>query len=433
MNEMFEIAYAAASGRLCLFTGTGFSKAVTDNAAPSWQMLLESACDHAAQPDALKAALFPKQGNNPLTLEESAQVIAIELSKQGKDIHEEIAKNISALSPKGENSAIVEFLSKRSFDVITTNYDKLVEELAGKKDCHSITPGLPIPRSPARVQVYHVHGSIDSPQNMVVTSDDYFRFINSQSYFSRKLSTVLHENTVVILGYSLGDTNLKAIISDYNGFSKNHVIGSSIFLVSRSKVDQHIKDYYSHCYGIRVLDQLEAHQFFSNLNAAMPAAEKCTVESIQNIRKVIFDKQTFTDKYLGIENSFFEIISALGAIGLSINNAAVVDMLGVVIKAKIRLTQEPSAWVQYEHLAKWLIYLGTILKLKGTSIETVYLEATLKSMKSMGASTWGHSWKAYGAWKNDWSKIIASNRDIIRQYIEGNTDWPDALNVVRSS
>ncbi|MGC6746481.1 hypothetical protein ACP0HM_30185 [Escherichia coli] len=28
---------------------------------------------------------------------------------------------------------------------------------------------------------------------MVVTSEDYFRFINGNSYFSNKLSTVLHE------------------------------------------------------------------------------------------------------------------------------------------------------------------------------------------------------------------------------------------------
>lgn len=142
--------------------------------------------------------------------------------------------------------------------------------------CHSLTPGLPIPRSSARVKVYHVHGSIDSPENMVVTSDDYFKFIHSESYFSRKLSTVLHENTVVILGCSLGDANLKSIISDYKGFSKNHVIGSNIFLVSRSKVDQPVKDYYAHCYGIRVIDETECHDFFSKLSSEILNAEKCT-------------------------------------------------------------------------------------------------------------------------------------------------------------
>lgn len=433
MSEYFEIAYAAASGQLCLFTGTGFSKAVTDNDAPGWQGLLESICDITPDPKGLKEALFPAGGNSPLSLEESAQVISIELSKLEKNIHEEIAARIGMLSLKGDNSAISDFLSKRTFKVVTTNYDKLLEALSGNSDCHSLTPGLPIPRSHSRVKIYHVHGSIDSPKNMVVTSDDYFKFINGESYFSRKLSTVLHENTIVILGYSLGDTNLKAIISDYKGFSRSHVIGSNIFLVSRSAIDQHIKDYYAHCYGIRVLDRTEVHDFFSTLNSSMPEAEAKLAQSIDNIQKVIYQNHSFTKDYLRIENTFFEIVSSLAAIGLSINDERVVKMLGSAIQAKIELTQENGAWVQYEHMARWLAYLASILELRGTSIEQIYLDATLRSMTTMRKDLYvGYSWHAYRSWINRWPGIIASNRGLIRKHIEANTIWPDALAVVRS-
>lgn len=434
MSEYFEIAYAAASAQLCLFTGTGFSKAVTENDAPSWQGLLESVCDLARDPTALKTALFPTGRNSVLSLDEAAQVIAIELSKGEKNIHEEIATKIRSLTLKGDNSALQDFLSKRTFKVITTNYDKLIEALSGSTDCHSLTPGLPIPRSQSRVKIYHVHGSIDSPDNMVVTSDDYFRFINSESYFSRKLSTVLHENTVVILGYSLGDTNLKAIISDYKEFSRSHVIGSNIFLISRDKIDQHIKDYYAHCYGIRVLDQIEVHEFFKSLNAALPEAETRITQSIDNIRKVVFDNCSFKKDYLKIENTFFEIISSLAAIGVSINDTRVVKALGDIIQAKIELTQENGAWIQYEHLARWLAYLASILELKGTSIESIYLDATLQSMTTMRKELYiGYSWHAYKSWLYRWPGLIASNRALIRKHIEAKTIWPDALTVVRSS
>lgn len=60
LSEFFEIAYAAASCKLCLFTGTGFSKAVTGNEAPSWQGLLESICDITPNPVDLKAVLSPR-------------------------------------------------------------------------------------------------------------------------------------------------------------------------------------------------------------------------------------------------------------------------------------------------------------------------------------------------------------------------------------
>jgi SIR2-like domain len=434
MSEFFEIAYAAASSKLCLFTGTGFSKAVSGNAAPSWQGLLESICDLTTEPTELKEALFPAKGKNSLSLEEAAQVISIELSKTGKNIHTEIAKITNALELNGDNSAISDFLSTQFLKIITTNYDKLVEKLAGEKDCHSITPGLPIPRSQARVKIYHVHGSVDSPENMVVTTDDYFKFINGESYFSRKLSTVLHENTIVILGYSLGDNNLKSIISDYKGFSRNHVIGSNIFLISRDKANQHIKDYYAHCYGIRVLDNMEIHDFFKSLNKSLPTAESIQKKSIGNIKKVIYEDREFARDFIKLQNSFFEIVSSLAAIGVSIDDAPVVKALGNVIKIKIELTKENAAWVQYEHLAEWLIYLGSILELKGTSIEKIFLNATLNSMQTMSKKPYlGFSWRAYDLWSNRWSRIIASNRVLIRSHIEKNSTDEDALLVVQST
>ena len=117
MSNYFEIAYAAASGRLCLFTGTGFSKAVTANAAPSWQGLLESLCALLPAPsnENLKAALFPVSAPNPLPLEEAAQVIDIELQKNGRSAHDEIANLIRGLALVGDNKPIADFIDANSF------------------------------------------------------------------------------------------------------------------------------------------------------------------------------------------------------------------------------------------------------------------------------------------------------------------------------
>ncbi|BEU25785.1 SIR2 family protein [Paraburkholderia caribensis] len=431
MSAFFEIAYAAASNRLCIFTGTGFSKAITSNEAPSWMELLKIACDSLPDGDSLKNALFPDDEKNQLSLEEAAQVIAIQYASHGKNLHSEVADIIRKLTPSGDNSVISDFLKNNPVKVVTTNYDKLVEQLAGKKNCHSLAPGMPIPRSEAATKIYHVHGSVDSPPNMVVTSDDYFKFINGESYFSRKLSTVLHENTVVILGYSLGDTNLKAILSDYRGFSRSHVIGGNIFLVSRGKIDQYVKDYYSYCYGIRVLDGLGVHDFFSRINDSMDTARERAKSSVSNITKVLFEDRTYKDDYLKVESSFFEIVASVAAIGKSINDPLVVAVFGKVLEKKIELTGANGAWEQYEHLARWLIYLGTILELEGTSVERIYLEAVLTSMNGMSKKlTYGYSWYAYRSWDSGWSSLIAANRTLIRRYVTENTADRDALEIV---
>jgi len=433
VSSYFEIAYATACERLCLFTGTGFSKAVTANAAPSWQALLEACCDDLKNGATLKASLFSGDPKNRLTLEEAAQVVAIEREGAGvSSIHERIAEIIGALSPTGDNAAIQSFLTQATLAVVTTNYDKLLEGLMPPSDYNSISPGLPIPRTAARVSVYHVHGSIDEPSNMVVTSDNYFAFMRSETYLSRKLSTLLHEDTVVILGYSLGDTNLRAILNDYRGFTRDQVIGGSIFLVSKDPVGQHAKDYYSYCYGIRVLDSTTVSDFFSGVMASLPTATACRASSQDSVRKVLDEGAHFTDNYLRLRSSFFEIVAAVRAIGRSIDNPRVVETLGAVITKKIEFTGINGAWEQYEHLASWLVYLGSILELRGTSIEEPYLHAVRRSMTTMSrGQALGYSWQAYTVWRRGWFELSSANRALVREFISTTAGHdPDAMDIV---
>jgi len=431
MSEYFEIAYAAASKGLCLFTGTGFSKAVTGNAAPTWKALLIDLCDLCDNPTALKDALFPSVGDAPLSLEEAAQVIEIELLKKGKLIDDEISSLIKAVDLDGDNSKVEEFCQAHSFQVVTTNYDKLMEKLCGEANCQSLTPGLPIPRSDARVKVYHVHGSVDVPENMVVTANDYFSFLNAQTYFSRKLSTILHENTVVIIGYSLSDMNLKAILSDYKGFAKSNLIGSNIFLVSRSKVKNYIKDYYSNCYGIRVIDDTGVAKFFSEVTCNIAVAKDCIDTAMTAMTNVLAGTHKFKKNFINLENSFFEIVASISAKGHSLNADAVVKMIGKVIAQKQKLTQETGAWEQYTHLAKWLVYLGAIMELKSTSIEDIYLKAVRRSMDTMSKKLiLGYSWHAYNVWEAKWPSLMPANRVMIKEYITDKLGNDDAIGIV---
>ncbi|WP_409319964.1 SIR2 family protein [Pseudomonas putida] len=434
MSSMYEIAYAAASNRLCLFTGTGFSKSVTDDEAPGWKGLLEDLCDLLPPNNNPKLSLFPPRDKSPLSLEEAAQIISLKLTQHKLDINLEIAKLISPLVIDGDVEEIQKFFKDNSFRVITTNYDKLAELLAGKKRVQSITPGLPIPRSSADVKVYHVHGSIDSPQNMVVTSDDYFKFMNGDSYFSRKLSTILHENTVVILGYSLADTNLKRIISDYKSFSKNHVIGSNLFFISRSPINQNIKDFYFHCFGIRVIDNVATEHFFGKLNRSIPTVRNIIERSHRSIDRVIYKKYSFKDSFVKLEDSFFRFISSLSAKGLSLDNKRVVEVIGEILERKKQMTLESGAWDQYEHLASWLIYLGSFFEIRDTSIKSIYLRAVKLSMETMSKDKYyGYSWKSYELWQAGWSSINASNRALIKTYVENQSLDADAQSIVSSA
>ena len=196
-------------------------------------------------------------------------------------------------------------------------------------------------------------------------------------------------------------------------------------------MEQPIKDYYSTCYGIRVIDNMEVSEFFDALDMQLSAAEKCLESSIKSVKKVVAGKHHFTEKFLRLENSFFEIASAISAMGYSIEREGVVRMFGDIIEAKTKLTLETGAWEQYTHLANWLIYIASILEIEGTSIETIFLKAVKRSMDSMSKDmAYGYSWHAYNAWSAKWGGIIANNRKLIRKYIEEQAGSSDALLIV---
>lgn len=431
MSVFFEIAYATVAKRLCLFTGTGFSKALSDLKMPGWKELLRVVCERNNVDQGLIDYLLPiGDEESPLRLEEAAQVIGLELERVGVDIYCEISKIIGAIELGDDLGETQEFFQKQSFRVVTTNYDKLAEELAGT-DCQSLCSGLPVPRSNSRVKVFHVHGSVDMPEKMVVTSDDYFNFMSTDSYFSRKLSTILHENTVVIMGYSLGDTNLKAILNEYRGFVKTHGVSGNIFFVARGDVPQPIADYYASCYGIRVIPSTSVDAFFRSVSAKLASAELVYERSLQSVAKVIHQGRSFRSSFLKQDYSFYQVISALGALGESMENSGVVSMFGDIIGAKKSLCGEKDAWSQYGQLAEWLTHLGSLLDVEGRSIESEYLDAVQFSMEHMASRrALGYSWEAYKKWDAGWRTISAGNRKVIRAYIRKNSSDPDALEIV---
>lgn len=423
----FEIAYALSHKRLCLFTGAGFTKSITNNTAPSWKELLEKVCDNNE--------IDPKPilEEEALSLEEKAQLIKIILDNKNISLSSEISDIIRKIELSEENTnEVCKFFRENKFRVITTNYDKLSEMLVSKDTkIQSLSPGLPIPKSTSHIKFYHIHGSIDFPEGMVVTSEDYFKFINSDSYFSRKLYTVLHEGFIIILGYSLSDVNLKAILNEYKIYASQSHLSSNMILVSRNKVSQHTKDYYISCFGIRVIDHMEINDFFRKVNDIKSDVYKMRDSSINNIDKVLNEGHYFKESYLKKKNSFFEIMASLFAIGVNIQETKVINFLKEIIKKKIDLTGENNAWEQYHHLALWLSYIASIFDLENSQLQDVFLSGIKVSLGNYKIKKeFGSSWEASNEWRASWGNIMPVNRKIIKEYVANNIYNSDAKKLV---
>jgi hypothetical protein len=136
-------------------------------------------------------------------------------------------------------------LSKINFPIyITTNYDKFMEEalknigripdseycrwneaieLGGENSLFLDSDYKP---TESRPLVYHLHGSIDVPQSIVLTERDYIYFLINLSKDERLLPTAIRKalasTSLLFIGYSLGDINFRVIFQGIMSIVKPH-------------------------------------------------------------------------------------------------------------------------------------------------------------------------------------------------------------------
>jgi hypothetical protein len=100
--------------------------------------------------------------------------------------------------------------------IFTTNYDDLLEWALRAAKC----PFTPVISnvdtsfwSADRLQLVKLHGDLDQPESITITAEDYERFAAQRPTLSRLLATTLQTRTVLFLGYSAADPDLRLILT----------------------------------------------------------------------------------------------------------------------------------------------------------------------------------------------------------------------------
>lgn len=429
MDEFLEMATALVGNSLTLFIGTGFSKYLTNGEAPSWTELLLECVKKIDEGDKLKNLLFKfniAKNCYECIYEPTicAQIIELEYIKKDKNLRDCVCEiidcNINPFTTDDEKiKGLQEFFKDHDrLNIITTNYDTLISEYILEDKSRVFVEGSPIPTINTAQNVFHIHGSINNPDSLILTLNDYFKFQQRQNYFSRKFYTLLQENTTVILGYSLGDFNLNNILNEVQSYSNPSIKHSNIYYVTRSKVEGTLKDYYHYTFGIQVIDECNIDDFFKRLQDKISEAQEI-VNEMGRLKKVLYEGKTFKDSFLKLHDSLFRILMYAQSLGIGVNNPKFRRLIINLLNKKREFTRENGAWVQYEHLAEWLVEIASIINLKGTVLEEEYLELVEYSFENMSKSLKiGYSWEAYKAWLSGFKNIKLDNRKMIGKLIE---------------
>lgn len=110
-------------------------------------------------------------------------------------------------SMKDEIEALVK-AKKNICSIITTNYDRFVEDNLG----FSPLVGNNIILSNPYGSVYKIHGSIVSPESLVITKEDYENFNIGNELIKAQLISLFIHNPIIFLGYGMNDDDIKAIL-----------------------------------------------------------------------------------------------------------------------------------------------------------------------------------------------------------------------------
>lgn len=120
-----------------------------------------------------------------------------------------IAKIFSDLKYKN-NPELAELkkVRKNISSIITTNYDCMLEDIFG------FTPliGNNILLSNPYGALYKIHGSVEEPDKIIITYEDYEKFNRKYELIRAQLLSLFIHNPIIFIGYNIGDDNIKQIL-----------------------------------------------------------------------------------------------------------------------------------------------------------------------------------------------------------------------------
>lgn len=128
----------------------------------------------------------------------------------------EVARRLAASKPLRNETLAKELQLLGSCQVdgiITTNYDTLLETVFPEYRVFVGQEDLLLSRAYQLGEIYKIHGSVLQPESLVLCKVDYDRFEARSPYLVAKLMSVFVEHPVIFLGYSLGDMNVRMILT----------------------------------------------------------------------------------------------------------------------------------------------------------------------------------------------------------------------------
>ncbi|MBV4429616.1 SIR2 family protein [Clostridium tyrobutyricum] len=219
MNESIrKLKEAADNNKLVVFVGAGVS---ANSGLPDWKELIEEYRD-ALEMDKSK----------PISSDEYLKIPQYYYNMRGfKDYYDIINKVFNKNYNPNKIHELIFRLAPQH--IITTNYDNLIEQEKEKQGLlyDVVCEDKDLPYTPNGKLIIKMHGDLKR-KNIVLKEEDYLSYEENFRLIETFIKSLFVNHTVVFIGYSLGDYDLKLIINNVKSilgkhFQKGYIINSS--------------------------------------------------------------------------------------------------------------------------------------------------------------------------------------------------------------
>jgi hypothetical protein len=242
-----ELVKAILEGSCMAFVGAGLSmnaKRASQDRLPSWGKLLEEMLQHAINN---RIPLSDVENDLKVAINDGKYLlVAQELSERlGSEMFRNFLREVFldvGLKPSTTHINLVK-IPFRAF--LTTNYDTLIEGAHTINNEGRIPPILtqedldkiPNPLKLKDTFVFKIHGDINRPETIVLTSHDYQDSLFRRPAYRSFLETLFTTNTVLFVGFGLSDQDVEAMLDKMASiFSRNN--DSHYALIEKGKLTQ---------------------------------------------------------------------------------------------------------------------------------------------------------------------------------------------------
>lgn len=211
-----QLVDSLKNSRCIIFVGSGLS---IQAGHPSWSGLVDTLVQEAAgafpeKAESLKA--YAKQQKDPLLVAEYAR------SKLGPQRYGSLLR--STLTRGAKPTTAHKIIAKTDYRAaITTNYDKLIETaitferneppaVYSWNSLQSLASAL----FEGQFFVLKLHGDIDNPESIILTSQDYDQVMFRAPFMRTFLQSIFLNFTLLFVGYSLSDPDFQLMLKEVN-------------------------------------------------------------------------------------------------------------------------------------------------------------------------------------------------------------------------